>query len=104
MLSEGPTFWKLVVPDCGEGSVEINNVTLSKGKFQSSSLWVHTPLSYCPNNYLLSLSCFLDSYKIGLMCVTAAQIFLFGKAVSQMRLMHFVNALQFLYSITESFR
>lgn len=75
MLSKGPKSWRLVVLDCGERSVETNKVTLSKGGFQSSSSWVHTPLSYCSNNYLLSLSSFLDSYKIGLMCVTAAQIF-----------------------------
>lgn len=56
MLSKGPKFWRLAILDCGEKSVETNNVTLSKGEFQSSSSWVYTSLSYCSNNYLLSLS------------------------------------------------
>lgn len=70
-------FWRPAILHCRDKSgvfIATKDATLPKGQLQSSSSWVPTPLPFWSNSYLLLLSCLPASYRIGMNCVTAAQI------------------------------
>lgn len=93
MLSKGPKFWRLAILDCGEKSVETNNVTLSKGEFQSSSSWVYTSVllfQELPSVPFL-ISGLIQDWTDACNCST--DFFPSGKEILQIRLIQFVNAL-----------